>query len=387
MDSTSNSQNGDDSQSYFSKPTVKIIKLLSPLRNLIADSNSYQLLYLLGWAALCLIVTIYLPLLLLIVIAPYILSNYHKVKLFITDCFKRIASWTNFNKVARLILALCIVIFGEVFVLKYCPKSPFIKLVIDWISSIDWFIALLILCASSFIIGFVREIYLTWKKDSKEINITLSIFGAVSSFVSLCCARWIYFSLTYIEPNIFSKSLIIFSTIIGIALWIIFSIFIFSLINFIIVVAQTITILLNPAIYISLIRNNTWYRFFLKKRKDVQISRKIKKYYVNSFLFNGGRGLGSGLLASALYIILYLCFVYTPSVAKNYSWIQIAEDIIVYVDYRPGNKISECSNLEQGDWGLLAGYKKISVAKPQKTGGYIFTTKPCLFEDTALNKK
>ncbi|WP_319420927.1 hypothetical protein [Pleurocapsa sp. FMAR1] len=76
--------------------------------------------------------------------------------------------------------------------------------------------------------------------------------------------------------------------------------------------------------------------------------------------------------------------MYTPFAVNKYSWIQIAEDIIVYVDYRPDNKISECSNLEQGDWGLLAGYKKISVAKPKESGGYLFTTQSCLFKDNVL---
>ena len=181
--------------------------------------------------------------------------------------------------------------------------------------------------------------------------------------------------------------MIIFSVIIGIVLWILFSILVLSLIYSLTVLIQTLTLPFNPSIYISVIRNNTWYRFFRKKRKDAQISRKMKKHYINSFLFNGGRGLGSALLASILSISLYLSFLYTPFIINKYSWIQIAEDIIVYVDYRPDNKISECSNLEQGDWGLLAGYKKISVAKPQKSGGYIFITKPCLFEDITLNKK
>ena len=257
MDSIPNSQNGDNNQFYFSKPIVKIIKLLSPLRNLIADSNSYQLWYLIGWATLCMFVAIYLPLLLLMVIAPYIISNFSKIKLFISDCFKRIALWANFNKVARVILAIFIAIFGEVLVLKYYPKSPLIKSAIEWASSIDLLLALLVLCASGFIIGFVSELYSLWKKDSKEINITLSILGAVSSFVSLCCARWIFFNLTSIEPNAFYRSLIIFSVIIGIVLWIIFGIFILSVVYFLTVFIQMLTIPFNPAIYIPLIRNNT----------------------------------------------------------------------------------------------------------------------------------
>lgn len=392
MDSISNSQNGDRGQSYFFKPTVKIIKFLSPLRNLIADSNSYQLWYLFGWATLCLIIAVYLPLLLVllvivIVIAPYIISNSHKIKLFITDCLKRIALWVNLNKIARIILAFLILIFGEILVLKYYPRSPFIESLIQWISSINWVLALLILCVSSFIIGFAVETYLIWKKDSKEINITLSILGAVSSFASLCCARWIFVYITGLEPTTFSRSLIILSAIIGIVLWILFSILILSLIYFLTVFIQTLTLPFNPSIYIPLIRNNTWFRFLCKKRKDDQISRKMKKYYINSFLFNGGRGLGSALLAFILFRILYLSFLDTPFIVNKYSWIQIVEDIIVYVDYRPDNKISECSNLEQGDWGLLAGYKKISVAKSQEAGGYIFTTKPCLFEDIIPNKQ
>lgn len=203
----------------------------------------------------------------------------------------------------------------------------------------------------------------------------------ISPFISSYFARCIIVYTTGLEPAIFSGSLIIFSIIIAIVFWSCLSILVLSAIYFLILFIQMLTVAFNSILYSGLIRNNTWYRFWFKKRQDIQINKKIKKYHVNCFLFNGGRGVEAASLAWILSILLYSSFQYIPLVTNQYSWIKIAENTIVNADYRPENKVSECSNLEQGDWGLLIGYKKISVAKPQESGGYIFKTKSCLFEN------
>ena len=303
------------------------------------------------------------------------------MRLFFFNCFKQIIVWANFNNISRLVAASLIIVFGKYLVIQYYLKTPFVKFTIKWISSIDWLLAFLIISIFSFIIGFVIEIYSIWETGSKKINITLKTLGIIAPFISSYFARWIIVYLIGLEPATFSRSLIIFSVIIGILFWILLSILVLSLIYLLTVFIQILTLSFNPIFYISLIRNNTWYRFWTKKRKDIQIDKKIKNSYVNSFLFSGGRGLGAVFLACFLSSILDFSFEYIPLTINKYSWLQIAENIIVYADYRPGNKVSECTDLKPNDWGLLIGYKKISVAEPQESGGYLFTTKSCSFEN------
>lgn len=130
------------------------------------------------------------------------------------------------------------------------------------------------------------------------------------------------------------------------------------------------------------IRNSALFLFWLRKTKVPDIEKKATKAFDNFFqlLFPGGRVLGA---ASWAYVLILL-FIFTMPRIKLHFLINIEEEIIVRADYRPDNQISECTNLEKGDWGLLAGYKKISVAHPEKSGGYIFTTKTCLFADNTL---
>ena len=109
---------------------------------------------------------------------------------------------------------------------------------------------------------------------------------------------------------------------------------------------------------------------------DTKKTKKASEKFVYS-LINRVAGF---LLLLAFSISVFVDTPLVNVVNKRDSLIHIAENIIVYGDYRPDNYISECTNIEQGDWGLLAGYQKISVAHPEKSGGYSFTTKRCLFD-------
>ena len=112
---------------------------------------------------------------------------------------------------------------------------------------------------------------------------------------------------------------------------------------------------------------------------------KIIKVWSKSSFFNISRVCGAVSLA---LIIFWLFQAVLPVLEVNFnSLTDVAETAIVWLDYRPKNKITECTNLKEGEWGLLVGQNKVSVAKPQILGGYTFTTNSCLFNDARSQAK
>jgi hypothetical protein len=225
-----------------------------------------------------------------------------------------------------------------------------------------------------FLVGFAMEIYQFWQEKNELIKKVISISALILSPISFYCARCIFVYITGLEPFNLSRSLIVLSLIVELLLWLtvvgIILLFIFCL-SYLLPIVSTGFFF---GLLITSLRNNPLYLFWFRKTKapvDTKKSIKVFQGFEYSLL---NRSLGAGLLL--LFILIPLIYV----VNEPNSLMPIAENIIVYVDYRPNNKISECTNIEQGDWGLLAGYQKISIAHYKKLGGYSFTTKLCLFD-------
>ncbi len=303
----SDSRDRNCSKSFVQKLITKTKWKLHPSRNFVANSNSAQLSYLLGW---------------------------------------------------KMLLVCAFVFIYFVF---------FPKLSIFWIGFF-----FLVLAAISFCLGFAIETYSFWKSKNKLLIKIFFIIGGILTPVSLYFARCIFVDITTLEPSNLSRALIVFSAIIQIPLWLCLFIIVLLLICFL----GQFFVLLNfifLQIFI-LVKNNPLFLFWLGKTKVVDIEKNIfSRFLAGTFI---------GAAAWAFVLILLLNFAQWR--IEPHYLINITEEVIILADYRPYNKISECTNLEQGDWGLLAGYKKISVAHPQKSGRYTFTTKTCLFADKTL---
>lgn len=362
----------EHSKSFFKKINIKLKWSPSYFKNLFLSSNLYQKYYLAGWLIFC-----------SVLILIFILST------------------------------------GLLILHQYSPS--FSNIISFCIEAIIFLKCVFLLNLVSFIVGLVIEAYFIYTKDSKLLSITLSILGALSSFISLYFARWIIVIITGLEPATFSRALIILSIPIALVFWLCLSVLILSLVYYLSLISLILGIFLNTLV-------SYFYPSNSRTNSDANINNQKRKAFNGCFFFGGGRFIGATLLLSISLSVLntltsLLTFeipmsmkvwayssiysfsdripimnkllpdifskiflsIYVPSVISLSSWINIAENIeniIVYADYRPESKVSECTNLKQGDWGLLIGYKKISVAKPQESGGYMFATESCLFEDS-----
>ena len=252
---------------------------------------------------------------------------------------------------------------------------------------IDYFIFLTFIGYTvivAFSISFIIDSYYIWQKYNTLFTKIVKILGVISSFVSLYISRWIVVDFTGLEPATFSRALIIFSIPVGIIFWLCISILVCGAIYFLTLLWELLLIT-PPFIFFILAVNAPWYRFLFRKPVESDAIDKIIKVWSKSSFFNISRALGAISLA---LIIFWFYKAVSPVLEANFnSLIDVAETAIVWLDYRPENKLTECTNLKEGEWGLLVGQNKVSVAKPQILGGYSFTTKSCLFNDAISQAK
>jgi hypothetical protein len=129
--------------------------------------------------------------------------------------------------------------------------------------------------------------------------------------------------------------------------------------------------------YTTQIRNTSFWKSLFQKYIKIPTEKELKKSFYDFFIFRGGMAVGACLLA---YVgILILTAFQVSFLLFSTPLVNGIEKTIVYLDYRPKDKITECINLKDGEWGLLVGTNKINVANPQSTGGYIFKTSTCIF--------
>ena len=230
--------------------------------------------------------------------------------------------------------------------------------------SVFWIYSTFLFAGMAFVLGFIIDTYLFWKKERKSLKKVLSILGLILSPISLYFARCIFVDITRLEPSNISRALITLSLITEGTLWLSVSIVVLLLIYCLTLFLQIMSVPFKLWILIPwiVIRNNPLYLFWLRKTKDPFIEQTIMKFWDGDTLCSGGRAIGAGLLSFILFSV-FVCF---PSMIKPYSLTHIAENIIVHADYRAGGKISECTNIEQSEWGYVTGYKKISIAHPEK---------------------
>ena len=353
--------------------------VLHPLRNYLSNSSSekrsYLFIYLFSWMLLFFVI-----LMALFIITP----NFFEIIIGIIAVFiigePILINYKNIS--LNTIFPILIFVFIYSLFMRFFRENLFSNGLSDNFD-IEWFIPILCLVIVSFSIGFMTEAYLFWTKNKDKLDIVLRTLAALVSFVAVYLGRCIFVNSTGIEPSILSRPVIIFSVPIGILLWCCLSILILFLIYFLALFIGTIISTLFPLI-VSIIEiiNKYWYKIWLRKPKEFNLDNDLKKVKIKILFFVGGTLFG---IASSVA----LPFILLDTLANNNILLSIsqsdlmnaAQAVIVYIDYRPQEKFTECTNLEQDEWGLLVSNTKISVAQPQKLGGYIFTTKPCLFGD------
>ena len=381
-DLVTNSQHLKKIKSFSEKSRIRIKWLLRPVRNFISNFNLSQRWYLFGWlmfsSAFLMILAIYEPFILVLLVTLIAIFIIIKNKSYLIAFFKIFQRWIKFEKILKIICAISVFVLIAYFLFRNYPQFT----LIDYFNFLT-FIGYTVIVAFS--IGFIIDSYYIWQKYNTLFNKIVKILGVISSFVSLYISRWIVIDFTGLEPATFSRALIFFSIPVGIIFWLCISILVCGAIYFLTLLLQFSTMIFTYLFLIFDPLNHPWYRFWFRKPLKFNTTDKLKKFWFKLFFVYGSRALGAGLLAAS---IVWSFQPILPIFVANFnSLTDVAETAIVWLDYRPKNKLTECTNLEEGEWGLLVGQNKVSVAKPQILGGYSFTTKSCLFNDARSQAK
>jgi hypothetical protein len=240
---------------------------------------------------------------------------------------------------------------------------------------------LLILMAFILLAGcVVYEFSLIWKAREGLFQPIFSVFAAFSSFVSIFLARCVIVYYTGVEPELISTASIVFSIVFEIPVSILIATIISLLFYAIIICAGIFFVPFSFLLTIDLTTfKNTrfWKLWFRNNIKGSTQSNKRSRKTPIKFILYTCRVVGLALLGTAGLC----CLIFTLNIAltNEITLNNAAKEIIIHANYRPKNKISECNNLQDDEWGLLLKNEKISVAKMQSFGGYSFVTKVCLF--------
>ena len=359
MKSVFNLYNENNDNFFTEKLDSQLNLFFTSTKNFISNCNIYQLLYLLGnftfVISLLSALLIYFPFILGLITLNVVLLWIYKNQQILIQNLEYLKTWMTLSRLIKIIFPLIIIIIGKYLWLNYYPIHSEIKYIVKSTNSFGWlnFISLIGMC--SFSTGFLIEISYLWDKRSKIVDKAIYALGVISSFPSLYLARCIIVFSTSLEPVTFSRALIIFTFFFEVVCWLILTTLLLYSIYALTVFSQMISHIIKS---------------ILQRKKD--------KNWIESLLFKGGRGMGAGLIAFfALFILVFTAHTYI--INPNF-FNHIAENIIIHADYRAKANFSECTNLENEEWGLLVGNKKVSIAKPRKSGGYAFTTQLCLFE-------
>ncbi len=376
--------NNKHEKTYIKKLNTKIRSRLKSLRNFVANSSIINRYYILGWIAffidslLRLIekVPIIACTVLFLTIFLFIIKN----KDFVLDGVKEIYNWIDLFKILRIFLFLLSFIliikyykYYVLFLSRYSNHSYY-----DFLIKYYHEFNLTNFSCIIFITCFAIEGFLFWKEKEKIFKPFLSLVAAISSFLSVSLSRWVIIYCVGIEPELFSTSSILFSVVFGILIWIFISIVVLLSIYFLTLSWGVIFAIFSFLVFDFInLRNTLFWRFLFRKSIEESAKKNTQRMFYEFFLYKGGRAVGAGLLAFLIYTLTLVSIsILIFKVPLFYG----VEQVIVYADYRPSNKITECSNLKKEEWGLLLKNKKINVAIPQTLGGYSFETRSCILD-------
>jgi len=220
-------------------------------------------------------------------------------------------------------------------------------------------------------VAFMSEVvYLVVAYSRSPLRKTfIPIVGAIT-MISLLASQLLSNLITRVDPAHFPKALIIFTVILTPITWLALAIAILPLIYMSHIALLLFSPVLLPLRKILLAGRNHWsYRFFLNKPKIIHRNLSFWEW-TNRFACWTGRAGGAGALAIALILL-------SGSILSQYQApiSQMITTVLVYSNYQPNS--DECKNYSTGEWVAFIGNNKISVAKPEKSGGYTFQTRYC----------
>jgi hypothetical protein len=374
-------QSTKDRKNYFDKISIKARFSLRKYRNYFANARPINRFYIFGWilffVSFSLWLTKTIPVIFLLSVLFIIFVFILKQKKLFYEGLKETYLLIDIYTIPRIVLVLLIIPFGYylLFVFGYFD-NPYFKYFSNINNSIN---SVLLLSIFFFVICFLYDVFIFWQSRSSILNPILKILVAVSSFVSAFLSRWIIIDFTGVEPASFSASFILFSIVFGILFWIFLSIGFSVLIYFLTIIVGWIIALFSSFLSsMTSIRNSSFWRFLCRKPKDNSLFDKSNKRFFEFFLYDFGRAFGA--ISFGLLGIYILSFLYAVILVYGTQFDYLVEQMIVYSDYRSNANITECSNLNNDERGLLVGNQKISVAKLKPQGGYSFSTQLCKFE-------
>lgn len=356
-------------RTFTEESVIRIKWSLHSFRNYISNSNLTKRIYIFAWILLILCF-----LFLIFIINPEISSALFLLILSLVlfknknFCFKAIKNSTESINILNLIFGV-FVFFLVILYYKNLLNEKLIKngLAIVLISSLTLFSA-----------SFFMEGYFFYKNKKDIIKPIISLLAAITSFISLFTSRKVVSYYTGVESSLFSTSTVILTISAAIFIWaalsslILWCIYFFSLF-----ISTILTPFLSFFYSAPILRNTMWYRFLFRKKEIKASERKCINGFIDWIFLILSRAIGASSIGLPICIIFYL--LYQLLVFQNPQF-HFIERIIVYADYRPSDKVTECININKEEWGLLLPNKKISIAKPQELGGYTFLTKSCIFE-------
>ncbi len=224
-------------------------------------------------------------------------------------------------------------------------------------------------------IGFASEVIplLTTYWKNPIFKNFVYLLGLTATTLSIVASRLLINFFTKIDPSHLPIAVSILTTLLTPILWL--GLIVIALISIYITLTILLPISFNLPPFLEVVmvvRNSYIYRFFLHKRKVPYNSLLFWKQTViwasRSF----------GIAGTAFLLILLIFFVHNRAYHYKQQISQLVTDVIVYSNYQFNN--DECKNFNRGEWVKYignTGSHKISVAVPQKAGGYAFETRTC----------
>jgi hypothetical protein len=201
------------------------------------------------------------------------------------------------------------------------------------------------------------------KTNRKKIITGLIAFVA---FISFSLARYAINLTLGVDPSHFPYALVAITTIVTPFAWLIFSIgFLFLLYAFSLFYAFLINAFstLNTGSIVVSIQNSRYYRFLFKKKVILHYRSKI-------FLSKAYRVFARAMACATL--LLLFCFPLNE-IAQNSLFIdKFFTNLIVITNFYPISGCKSSNKHVSGEAYAFIGDGMVSVAVPNKNGGYTF---------------
>lgn len=382
-----NSSHNSEKVSSSSKKRRQLLRQLLRLRKLRKWTSSASLADWLYLLSLCFIALFLVSIILGVILLSYtwttvtifficglcVTLGYWKVlssrkkRRWLRRQFFRLRKWTSSASLANWLglLVFCLIVLLSVSMLlktllSFNALSTMIISISGWLGC----------SAVAFTSEVVRLAVAYWGSPLRKTF--LPVVGAIS-MISMLASQLLLNLITRVDAAHFPKALIIFTAILVPIAWLVLAVILLLLFCVSCIALLYFSFVLLPIglplkeIFLA-VRNHRLCRFLIGTSKIPH--RNLSFWKGMNRLRWTGRAWGAGALAAAL--IFLSCSVLNQYQVPIY---RLITTVLVYSNYQPIS--DECKNYSTGEWVASIGKNKISVAKPEKFGGYTFQTRSC----------